>query len=177
MFGGRVSWVLGYHSFWDVTCCRTGKSQHLEEWQCLQNITQYSCNSSSTLSFASSTPRTGLFDHEDEGIMTLKNIGNNLPNDTVAHPRMLVSSAIPMWTSNLTTSKYYRLELCVIVRVLSDVCKDGGQAVHEEKLQCSCPTIECHVPPKVRRHHCANHNLATFKYQSISPLLQKCNSH
>jgi hypothetical protein len=61
------------------------------------------------------------------------------------------------WTSNLTTSKYYILESCVIVRVLSDVFKDGGQAVHEEKLQCSCPTTECHVPPKVRRHHCENH--------------------
>jgi len=110
-------------------------------------------------SSASSTPRKGLFSHEDEGIMTLKNIRNNLPNDTVAHPRVIESSAIPLCDPQIlqlpgTTDS----ESWVVVRVLPDVFKDsGGPAVHEEMLRCSCPTTERHALLNVQRHRCENH--------------------
>jgi hypothetical protein len=128
-------------------------------------------------SSASSTPRTGLFDHEDEGVMTLEDIGNNLPNDTVAHPRMLESSAIPLCEPQiLQHPEYYRLESWVVVRVLPGVFKDSdGQAVHEEKLQCSRPQQQSITSHQTfQQRHRENHE--PYDVQVTSLFLHICRS-
>lgn len=133
----------------------------------------------STSLSASGTARTGLFDHEDEGIMTLKNIRNNLPNDTVAHPRMLESSAIPLCDPQIlrltSTTDSSRESWCEYFLTFSRI------VVVKESMKKSCDVLARQRSVMSHRTFSSTTaktiNLATFKYQSVYPLLPKYNSH
>ena len=132
----------------------------------------------STSSSASRAPRTGLFDREDEGIMTLKNIGNNMPNDTVAHPGMLVSSAIPLCelqilqipsTTDSSYESYCAYFLMFSRMVVKQSTKKSCNVLAHQDSVTSHRTFSSTTAKTI--------NLVTFKYQSISPFLHKCSSH
>jgi hypothetical protein len=96
-----MSWVLGYHSNAAEDSELLGCNGALLDRQVTISCAKEPSKCDRVLvqqhgTSMSGTPSTGLLEHEDKGIMTLKNIANDLPNDTVAHPKALQTSAIPM---------------------------------------------------------------------------------
>jgi len=119
--------LLKIQSYWDESvCCWTGKLRRREKRERLQNTAQYFSNNRAYHHLHQVLRELDCSTTETKALWPLKNIRNNLSNDSAISQNAWIFSNTSLRPSNLTTSAHYRLESRVVARVLPDVYKDNG---------------------------------------------------